>query len=330
MTHRLDVVAVGIEDVGAVVVGVVPAQSGCAVVGRACLERRRVERVDLCPAFRFERDVKASAHRLAGGFEEERRATAVLLAEPRGGFGELRQERESERCESSLVERLAPPVVGDGEADVVDHRSTRDSLLVHIGERYCRYVARPAASWERLRLDTERLRLRPPTLQDADALYPLFADPEVMGGLHRVAASTGEEARAMIEGGVGSWERDGVGPFLVATADGNRVVGQAGLMIFDTRGWVPSSWSAAGGYAQPELGWALIRSQWGRGYATEAAAAVLDWAHRSRSLDRLVSLISPDNVRSQGVAQRLGAAPAETVTQADSLGTRVVWRYPSA
>jgi RimJ/RimL family protein N-acetyltransferase len=192
-------------------------------------------------------------------------------------------------------------------------------------------MAGDAEPWESLRLDTDRLRLRPPTPQDADALYALFADPVVMHALHREAISSPEQARTMIEGGIGGWRRDGVGPFVIETAAGDRrVVGQAGLMIFDTRGWTPSSWSAAGSYAQPELGWALIQAHWGHGYATEAAAAILDWAHRSRALDRLVSLISPDNARSQRVAQRLGATPAETITQADSQGTRVVWRYPPA
>jgi RimJ/RimL family protein N-acetyltransferase len=152
-----------------------------------------------------------------------------------------------------------------------------------------------------------------------------------MRALGKEAIAAPEGARAMIEGGIGGWKTDGVGPFVIETAAGDgQVVGQAGLMIFDTRGWIPSSWSAAGSYAQPELGWALIRTHWGHGYATEAAAAIREWARRRRSLDRLVSLISPDNARSQRVARRLGAVPAETITPVDSLRTTVVWRYPSA
>ena len=74
-------------------------------------------------------------------------------------------------------------------------------------------------------------------------------------------------------------------------------------MIFDTRDWTPSSWASAGTNAQPELGWALMRMHWGCGYATEAAAAIRDWVYDSRPIDALVSLISPANVRSQGVAR---------------------------
>jgi RimJ/RimL family protein N-acetyltransferase len=72
----------------------------------------------------------------------------------------------------------------------------------------------------------------------------------------------------------------------------------------------------------------LTRAHWGYGYATEAAAAIRDWAHERPTIDRLVSLISPHNVRSQRVAERLGAMPTESVTPADSRQTTVVWRYP--
>ena len=189
-------------------------------------------------------------------------------------------------------------------------------------------MAHDTPSWEQLRLHTDRLCLRTPTPRDAEALHDLFADPEVMHGLGKEPLSELEEMRATIEEGIGGWRTDGLGPFILETAatDG-QVVGQAGLMIFDTRGWTPSTWANAGSHAQPELGWALIRAHWGYGYATEAAAAIRDWARESRSIGRLVSLISPDNVRSQRVAERLGAVPTETVTPSASRRPAVVWRH---
>jgi RimJ/RimL family protein N-acetyltransferase len=192
-------------------------------------------------------------------------------------------------------------------------------------------VAHGASPWERLRLSTDRLCLRTPTPGDAEALYDLFADPEVMYGLDKEPVSALEEARAMIEDGIGGWRTDGVGPFTLETAaTDRRVVGQAGLMIYDIRGWRPSTWADAGSHAQPELGWALRRAHWGHGYATEAAAGIREWAYACRAIERLVSLISPDNVRSQRVAERLGAIPTETVTPFDSRRTTVVWRHPPA
>ena len=182
-----------------------------------------------------------------------------------------------------------------------------------------------------LRLYTERLCLRVPASQDAEDLYDLFADAAVMQGLGKEPVSAVEEVGAIIEGMVDGWTTDGLGAFILETAATDRqVVGQAGLMIFDTRGWTPSTWVKAGSHAQPELGWALIRAHWGHGYATEAAAAIREWAHQCRSIDQLVSLISSDNVRSQRVAERLGAIPTETVTPVDSGRKTVVWKHPPA
>jgi RimJ/RimL family protein N-acetyltransferase len=84
-----------------------------------------------------------------------------------------------------------------------------------------------------------------------------------MHGLDKEPVSTREEARAIIEEWIGGWRTDGLGPFIIETASTNReVVGQAGLMIFDTRGWTPSTWANAGTRGQPELGWALMRAHW--------------------------------------------------------------------
>jgi len=189
----------------------------------------------------------------------------------------------------------------------------------------------PETSHREIRLYTERLCLRVPTSQDAEDLYDLFADAEVMQGLGKKPVSAVEEARAMIEGMIAGWRTDGLGAFVLeTTTTGRQVVGQAGLMIFDTRGWTPSTWVKAGSHAQPELGWGLIRAHWGHGYATEAAAAIREWAHECRSIDQLVSLISSDNVRSQRVAERLGAIPTETVTPVDSGRKTVVWKHPPA
>jgi len=150
-----------------------------------------------------------------------------------------------------------------------------------------------------------------------------------MHDLDKEPVSILEEAEAMVEEAIGGWRTDGLGAFILETAADRRVVGQAGLTIFDTRSWMPSTWADAGSHAQPELGWALIRAHWGNGYATEAAAAIRDWACLSRSIDRLVSVIFADNVRSQRVAERLGATPEEAFTPSGWTRRAVVWRHPS-
>jgi RimJ/RimL family protein N-acetyltransferase len=187
-----------------------------------------------------------------------------------------------------------------------------------------------APSLDRICIKTKRLFLRTPTAEDAGAMHELFADPTVMHGLNRDPISDLDGTRAMIEGGMDGWRSDGVGPFVLETAVDRRAVGWAGVMIFETRDWTPSSWTSAGLHAQPELGWALMQTHWGCGYATEAAAAIRDWAYECRPIDLLVSLISPANIRSQRVARRICAIPTETITPAHTMQETVVWRHSPA
>ena len=67
-------------------------------------------------------------------------------------------------------------------------------------------------------LYTERLCLRAPATSDAEDLYDLFADAEVMQGLGKECVSGVEEIRAIIEGMVGDWRTEGVGAFILETA----------------------------------------------------------------------------------------------------------------
>ena len=67
--------------------------------------------------------------------------------------------------------------------------------------------------------------------------------------------------------------------------------------------WRPEGWPGL------EVGWTLRRRFWGRGYATEAARASLEYAFTTLDQPRVISLIAPDNVNSIRVAERLGERP---------------------
>jgi RimJ/RimL family protein N-acetyltransferase len=175
------------------------------------------------------------------------------------------------------------------------------------------------------RLETERLILRVPRLDDAVAAAEMLGDPEVtkfLGG----STVPAEDAPAVVEKWLERWERHGVGPFVLEHGEDGRFLGRTGILVWDTRTWVHAS-PDAGEHAQPELGWALARGAWGNGYATEAARAVRDWARSERGVGHLISLIVSDNLASQRVAERLGAGPTETVSLSDS-GDAVVWVHP--
>jgi RimJ/RimL family protein N-acetyltransferase len=174
-----------------------------------------------------------------------------------------------------------------------------------------------------MQLETERLVLRRPVLADVDDMLEFVGDDEVMrwiGGVAGDRAATVEN----IERWVARWERNGVGQFAVLL-DGH-AIGRVGLLVWDPRTWETSTYEQAGEHAETELGWALARRHWGHGYATEAARAVREWAYAERGIERLISLIAPDNVRSVRVAEKLGARPERQVETAH--GPANVWIHP--
>jgi len=161
-------------------------------------------------------------------------------------------------------------------------------------------------------IETERLLLRRPTEADVASPPAWLCDPEVMdwlGGLEPPA----EVVQLWLE----QWKRFPTGKFLVQRRSDGVLVGRVGANYYDPETWQRSP---AG---EPELGWALGREHWGNGYATEAALAVRECLRAPR----LVSLITPDNLRSQQVAQRLGARPEQTV-ELPGHGPHVVWVHP--
>jgi RimJ/RimL family protein N-acetyltransferase len=164
-------------------------------------------------------------------------------------------------------------------------------------------------------IETARLTLRLPTAADVEDPPAFVSDPRVMDFLGGVE----EDPHWLVQNWVDGWEIYPAGKLIVETAQGERI-GRVGLNFYDPVSWNRSSSPDA----QPELTWAIAYEHWGKGYATEAAAGVRDWFGRAG----LISLIAPDNVRSQRVAGRLGATPGKTVELPDS-GPQVVWTHPA-
>ena len=172
-------------------------------------------------------------------------------------------------------------------------------------------------------LRTERLELREPQLSDVDDLLDFVGDGEVQ---RWIGGEAGDRAAAVetVERWIARWRLNGVGQFVVLR-DG-RAIGRVGLLVWDERVWETSTYERAGEHAVSELGWALARAAWGRGYATEAAQAVRAWAYAECGVERLISLIDPRNVRSIRVADKLGAEPERLV--ATDHGPALVWVHP--
>lgn len=170
---------------------------------------------------------------------------------------------------------------------------------------------------------TERLVLRPPRPEDADAFLEFVGDGETMRWLGGEPGGR-EVAVEHVERWLRRWDRNGVGYFVVLLDD--RAIGRVGLNVWDLAAGDQSTYELAGDAAVTELAWGLTSAYWGRGYATEAARAVREWAYRERDVERLVSMIEPANVASARVAERLGATVEARVESV--YGPMDVWVHP--
>jgi RimJ/RimL family protein N-acetyltransferase len=144
-------------------------------------------------------------------------------------------------------------------------------------------------------LTTARLVLRPLVAADAAAYAAMHADPDVTRHLTADGNPlTPEDAWRQLAMLVGHWQLRGFGMWAVAErARPELLVGRLGA--HQPEGWPDF-----------EIGWAIARPYWGRGYATEGAGAAMKYAFEVLDRPRVVSLIHPANTRSIAVAERLG------------------------
>lgn len=155
-------------------------------------------------------------------------------------------------------------------------------------------------------VETERLILRKPRLDDLDAYAAAYADPEVMRYLGDGNTATREQTERSMRRWLDFWDANGIGLCSMESRETGEVVGRTGFIIWDTEGWTPSTFDAAGDRAELEMGWMVSREHWGHGYATEAALALRDWGVAEHGFTRLISLIRPGNERSVRVAEKIG------------------------
>jgi RimJ/RimL family protein N-acetyltransferase len=158
-----------------------------------------------------------------------------------------------------------------------------------------------------LQLETDRLLLRAPVPEDAEALAPMYGDPEVMryvgDGRTLTRGDTERSVKRMIE----RWEADGFGLFTTVRKDDGAVIGRVGLLVWNTDTWEPTTRAAAANVpSEVEVGYTLGKPYWGQGFATEAAGAVRDYALNELGAERLIALIIHGNTASENVARKLG------------------------
>jgi RimJ/RimL family protein N-acetyltransferase len=158
---------------------------------------------------------------------------------------------------------------------------------------------------------TERLKLRSWRDTDRHAFAALNADPDVMEDLGGPLDRT--ESDAKFTRYVAAFERHGFCRWAIEDING-QLLGYAGV--------TPSSHGHPLG-PHADIGWRLLRSAWGRGYATEAARASLRDAFERGRLKEVLAFTSADNMRSQAVIKRLNMQRAASCDYSEPLGAGI-------
>lgn len=147
-------------------------------------------------------------------------------------------------------------------------------------------------------LETERLTLRPHRLDDFAAHAALWADEDVVRFITGVP-STREQSWSRMLRIAGMWHHMGFGFLAIVERESGQFIGEAGFLEA-RREMEPSIEGTM------ELGWALMPSVHGRGYATEALTALIGWAEVHFPARPMTCIISPENPASLRVAAKLG------------------------
>jgi RimJ/RimL family protein N-acetyltransferase len=162
-------------------------------------------------------------------------------------------------------------------------------------------------------LTTERLILRPLSLDDLTDLTVIHAEESFWWYPLRSGMTAGQTAD-FLRRQLDRYETDGFGIEAVIDRESGDLIGWAGLAVPH---FLPQILPAV------EVGWRLASAYRGRGLATEAGQAAVDWGFLSGGLTRIVSIFEPENVASGKVMEHLGFTPFLTTT-GDQHGRNVI------
>jgi RimJ/RimL family protein N-acetyltransferase len=148
-------------------------------------------------------------------------------------------------------------------------------------------------------VETDRLILRGYRLSDFPYYAAMWADPAVARRIADGSPRSEEEAWKSFLFVSGHWELLGFGAWAVEERATGKYVGNVGFAD-RKRDRGPDLEGV------PELGYSLVSSAGGRGFATESAKAAVEWARRHFGKTRLIAIVAPDNLASIRVAEKCG------------------------
>jgi len=143
-------------------------------------------------------------------------------------------------------------------------------------------------------LETERMFIRPLSINDLSPLTVILSDPEVMK--HSVRGVCDETAtRKFIEWCLSCYASHGVGPLALIDKMSTELVGFCGV-----------SPEMVGPIEEINLGYRLAKRYWGKGLAAESAKVILEYSFNEKQLRSAVVIIEPEHVASLRVAEKVG------------------------
>jgi len=143
-------------------------------------------------------------------------------------------------------------------------------------------------------LETGRLTLRRITLDDADLMLAIWNDPAFIRNVGDRGIRTIEEAeKALEDGAFKLYEEYGYGPYCMTRKTDDVRIGICGLFRREN-------------LTDPDIGFGVLPDYCGRGFAGEAAKAVVAHARDDLGIENLTAIVSPENVASIGLIEKLG------------------------
>ena len=151
-------------------------------------------------------------------------------------------------------------------------------------------------------IETERLRLRPVTIDDTELMLAIWNDPAFIRNVSDRGIRTVEQARDAIESGAQKLFEDyGYGPYCMSLKSDGTMIGICGLFKRDN-------------LEDPDIGFGVLPDYCGKGYAGEAAVAVVNFAQKELGIGTLTAIVSPANAPSIGLIEKLGLTFDQMIT----------------
>jgi len=151
-------------------------------------------------------------------------------------------------------------------------------------------------------LETERLKLRAVTVDDSELMLAVWNDPAFIQNVTDRGIRTDEQAREAITNGAQKLFEDyGYGPYCMSLKSDDSMIGICGLFKRDN-------------LDDPDIGFAVLPDYCGKGYAGEAAIAVVEYARSTLGIDNLTAIVSPTNTPSIGLIEKLGLTFERMIT----------------